>query len=372
MNSVYLYRFIRCFFVIALISLGCTALFYLSTYTYPFIIAVILAFFMNPLVTLLEKKARLPRSLAVLLSLLLIFSALAGLLTLLIIEIVSGTTYLASVLPTHIETFVTFIENFIAQTIIPFYNETATLFNRLDVAQQDTIMENVQHIGQSITTAVSEFIQFILKNIPAILGWFPNTITALIFSLMATFFISKDWHRLGGLTAKFLPYKVSSRAKRVVHDLKRALFGFIRAQCTLISLTTITILIGLLIMRVNYSITIALICGFIDIIPYLGTGTIFIPWMIYEVMTGDVSFAIGLAVLYIIVVVQRQLIEPKVLSSSIGIDPLATLISLFIGYKLIGFLGLIIGPIILVIINTLQRANVFTEIWAFIIGPKKE
>jgi predicted PurR-regulated permease PerM len=70
--------------------------------------------------------------------------------------------------------------------------------------------------------------------------------------------------------------------------------------------------------------------------------------------------------------VQRQLIEPKVLSSSIGIDPLATLISLFIGYKLIGFLGLIIGPIILVIINTLQRANVFTEIWAFIIGPKKE
>ena len=74
---------------------------------------------------------------------------------------------------------------------------------------------------------------------------------------------------------------------------------------------------------------------------------------------GDTSFAIGLAVLYIIVIVQRQLIEPKILSSSIGLDPLATLIALFIGYKWIGFLGLILGPIVLVIINTLHRANAF-------------
>ena len=74
--------------------------------------------------------------------------------------------------------------------------------------------------------------------------------------------------------------------------------------------------------------------------------------------------------LYIIVIVQRQLIEPKVLSSSIGLDPLATLIALFIGYKWIGFLGLILGPIVLVIINTLYRANVFHEIWAFIVGKK--
>jgi sporulation integral membrane protein YtvI len=123
---------------------------------------------------------------------------------------------------------------------------------------------------------------------------------------------------------------------------------------------------------VNYSITIALICGLVDIIPYLGTGTIFIPWIIFEFIAGNTSLAIGLSVLYIIVVVQRQLIEPKVLSSSIGLDPLATLIALFIGFKLIGFLGLIAGPVVLVIFNTLQRANVFKAIWTFIIGDTKK
>ena len=145
----------------------------------------------------------------------------------------------------------------------------------------------------------------------------------------------------------------------MIIDLKKALFGFLKAQLTLISITTVIILIGLLILRVDYAITIALVTGLVDILPYLGTGLIFVPWIIYELITGNINFAIGLGVLYIIVLVQRQIMEPKVLSSNIGMDPLATLISLFVGFKLIGFLGLIIGPVTLVILTTLHKANVF-------------
>ena len=369
-NLLYIYRFVRFLIVIGVIFLSGATLFYISTFTYPFIIAMILAFLMNPLVSFLEQKARLPRSLSVILSLLLIFSVLAGLIVLLITEIVSGTNYLASVIPTHIETFVTYIENFIANTIIPFYNETATLFNKLDITQQQTIIKNIQDIGHNFTTDASHFIQTSLKYIPTIIGLIPSTVTVLLFSLMATFFISKDWDRLKRGTGNILPQKFFSDGQRVMRDLKQALLGFITAQFTLLSLTTIIILIGLLILRVNYAITIALICGLIDFIPYLGTGSIFIPWIIFELITGDTGYAIGLTVLYIVVLVQRQLIEPKVLSSSIGLNPLATLIALFIGFKWIGFLGLILGPIILVIINTLYRANIFHEIWTFIVGKK--
>ena len=189
-----------------------------------------------------------------------------------------------------------------------------------------------------------------------------------MFSLLATFFISKDWKKLANFSSKVLPPRILLGTGKVINDLKGALFGFIKAQFTLISLTTVTILIGLLILKVEYSITIALVSGLIDIIPYLGTGTVFIPWIAYEVIIGNYHLAIGLIVVYVIVVVQRQLVEPKVLSSSIGIDPLATLVALFVGYKLIGFLGLIAGPVVLVIINTLHRANVFKEIWRFVIG----
>ena len=369
MNPVFIYRSLRFLSVIGSIILGGIALFYLSKYTYPFIIAMIIAFLMNPLVTFLEKKAHLPRGFAVFVSLLLIFLVFAGLITLLVTEIISGTNYLAGVIPEHIETIVDYIETLISTKIIPLYNQTTAMFNTLDNEQQDTIIKNIQNIGESITTGVSSFIQTFLKNIPAIIGWFPTTVTALLFTLLGTFFISKDYDRFGRMTGNVLPNKVFSGAKRLFRDLKRALFGFIRAQFTLVSLTTVTILIGFLILGVKYSITIALICGLVDIIPYLGTGTIFIPWIIFEFISGNTSLGIGLSVLYIIVVVQRQLIEPKVLSSSIGLDPLATLIALFIGFKLIGFLGLIAGPVALVIFNTLQRAHVFKAIWSYIMGP---
>lgn len=92
------------------------------------------------------------------------------------------------------------------------------------------------------------------------------------------------------------------------------------------------------------------------------------PWIIYTFTTGNISFAVGLSVLYLVVIVQRQIMEPKILSSSIGLDPLATLIALFVGFKLIGFLGLIVGPILLVIIRTLHSAGVFTDIKNFIIA----
>lgn len=187
---------------------------------------------------------------------------------------------------------------------------------------------------------------------------------------MATFFISKDWDRFSAIGSRLVPEKAKTSGKTVFVDLKKALFGFLKAQLTLISITTVIILIGLLILRVDYAITIALITGIVDIIPYLGTGLIFVPWIIYQVIAGDMALAIGLGILYILVLVQRQVMEPKILSSNIGIDPLATLIALFVGFKLIGFIGLIVGPVTLVIISTLYRANVFHDLWAFIKGPE--
>lgn len=370
MNPVNIYRFVRFFVAIGIVVLGGVALFYLSTYTYPFIIAIFIAFFMNPLVDFFEKKARMPRGLAVLVSLLLILSIFAGLITLLVVEIVSGADYLGEVVPKHLVTVVDYIEDLIVKQILPLYNQTAALFKNLDTGQQDTILDNIQNIGQTIATTAGNFIQSFFQNIPGIISWIPNTATVLVFSALATFFISKDWYRLSNLSNKLLPDKVYVSTIRIIKDLKRALFGFIKAQFTLVSITTVTVLIGLLFLKVRYSITIALICGLVDIVPYLGTGTIFIPWIIYEFISGNTSLGIGLSVLYTIVIVQRQLIEPKVLSSSIGLDPLATLVALFVGYKMIGILGLIAGPVTLVIINTLQRANIFKDIWSFIIGKE--
>ncbi|MGZ0086694.1 sporulation integral membrane protein YtvI [Caldibacillus thermoamylovorans] len=368
MSRVYVDRFLRFFFVVAIAGISVWALYYIATLTYPFIIAFLIALLINPLVDGLERKAKMPRWLAVSVTLIVLFAAVAGIVTLLIAEIVSGTQYLADVVPSKFQTLVSYIETFVADQLIPIYKDLAGMFKSLSSQQQDTIMKNIQSVGQKIGTTVGEFIQTILRNIPQLLAWLPNIATVFIFSLLATFFISKDWHRLMRMAQRWLPAKARTSGKTVFVDLKRALFGFMKAQATLISITTVIVLIGLLILRVDYAITIALIIGFVDLLPYLGTGIVFVPWIIYAAVSGDIPFAIGLGVLYIVVLVQRQIMEPKVLSSSIGLDPLATLIALFVGFKLLGFLGLIAGPVTLVIVRTLHSANVFRDIWRFIIG----
>ncbi|RFU70737.1 sporulation integral membrane protein YtvI [Peribacillus saganii] len=372
MNPVHVQRLLRFLFVFGLILLAAAAVFYVSSYTYPFIIAIVIAFLINPLVNFFEYKARLPRGIAVFVSLTFILSLFAGLVTLLVAEIVSGADYLGNMVPRHLDTLIDYMEDYIESQIIPLYNQIAAYFNNLDASQQNTLMNNIENGGKQIGSTVGDFIQSFFQKIPAIIGWFPNAATVLVFSLLATFFISKDWYRLSRIGGRFLPKRVFQGVKRVIEDLKKALFGFIRAQFTLISITTVTVLIGLLVLRVEYAITIALIVGMVDILPYLGTGAVFVPWIVFEFISGETNMAVGLSVLYIVVIVQRQLMEPKVLSSSIGLDPLATLVSLFVGFKLIGFLGLIAGPVVLVTINTLQRANTFKEIWHFILGDDKK
>jgi sporulation integral membrane protein YtvI len=371
LNITYVNRTLRFFFVIGIVLLSIVLLFYLSKVTYPFLIGFAIAFLINPAVNFLEQKGRMPRLLAVFIALILIFAIFAGLITLLIAEIVSGADYLAKVVPAHLDTLITHIEVFIAGQIIPIYNQLTSIFNNLGTGQQDTIMTNIENVGRNIGSTLGTFIQSFFEKIPNILSWFPNAATVTIFSLLATFFISKDWYRLSGKFGNLLPSRAKTSSRTVMADLKKALFGFIKAQATLVSFTTVIILIGLLILRIDYAITIAFITGIVDIIPYLGTGLIFVPWIIFEAISGDMGMAIGLGILYLIVIVQRQIMEPKVLSSSIGLDPLATLVALFVGFKLIGFLGLIVGPVTLVIISTLHRANVFRDLWLFIKGTEK-
>jgi sporulation integral membrane protein YtvI len=370
-NRHFGYSLMRFLFVIACIFFGSILLYYTSTVTYPFIIALLIAFLINPLVNFLERRGRMPRSLAVIIVMTLGFAVVAGLLTLLIAEVIAGSNYLAQVVPQQFETLVEYLEQYFAAQVIPLYNQITSMFNSLDTGQQNTIMNNIENVGKQIGTTVSNGIEQILKSVPNILGWLPNAATVLIFSLLATFFISKDWYRFGDLSERVLPKKVQTSGIFVIEDLKKALFGFIRAQFTLISITAIIVLIGLLFLQVEYAITIAFIIGFVDLLPYLGTGLIFVPWIVYSFFSENMSLGIGLSVLYLIVIVSRQVMEPKILSSSIGLDPLATLVALFVGFKIFGFLGLIIGPVALVIIKTLHHANVFRDIWGFIVGKNE-
>src|SRR5690606_1862302 len=319
----------RFLLVLSIIFLLCISLYFISMVTYPFIIAIAITIMINPAVNFLEFKWKFPRALAVLSTLFILIAIFAGIITLLIAEIVAGASYLATVVPHHVGTFILFLEDWFAGQVLPFYNKISNLFQSLDSGQQETIMDSIRSAGNKITETATVFLQSFFLKLPSLVSWIPNAATVLVFSVLATFFISKDQEKLIDLMKKIIPEKVKFSGNKVFVDLKKALFGFVKAQFTLISITLVIVLVGLLILRVKYAITIALIAGIFDVLPYLGTGTVFVPWIIYEIIIGNYGLALGLGILYTVVVVQRQLMEPKILSSSIGMNPLATLVALF-------------------------------------------
>ncbi|MBR2570475.1 MAG: AI-2E family transporter, partial [Paenibacillus sp.] len=154
-------------------------------------------------------------------------------------------------------------------------------------------------------------------------------------------------------------------------DLQKALFGYLRAQFILISITAVVITIGLMMIGVDYAVTIGMLIGIVDLLPYLGVGAVMVPWIAYCFITGDASIGIGLSILYGIVLVARQVMEPKVLASSVGLDPLLTLVAMFVGLKLFGVFGLIIGPVSLVIGAAIHRANLWGDLQRYIIYGRR-
>ncbi|MCT2537182.1 sporulation integral membrane protein YtvI [Aquibacillus koreensis] len=370
MSLTNIYRMLRLIIVLISVVVIALCLFYITTYTYPFIFAVMIAFILNPVVNFLEFKLNINRPIAVFLSILFVLAFITGIITILVVELINGTTYLAEQIPTHYQALVIFFQELIAEKIIPIYQQIASMFSTLEENQQDVILQNIQDVGENIASQGALLLQQILQNMPKALGNVSNYVTILIFSLLGTFFISKDWYKLKEMFMKHTPELVNTSTSYIIKELKKALFGFVKAQFTLITITGIIVMIGLVILQVEYAFTIAIITAAIDILPYLGTGLVFIPWIVYSFLSGDYFLTIGLSILYVTVVVQRQLMEPKVLSNNIGLNPLATLIALFVGYQIWGFLGLIIGPVLLVVLNTIHRAGVIHYVWLYIKGDE--
>ena len=371
MNKKTLAVLLRALIVIAVTVLSAIIIYYFFKLLYPFIIGTLLVMLINPIIKFLEKKARFPRLLAVLTTLFLFITIFAGVMTLLIAEIIAGSTYLAKIVPKKVDSIINAIQLFFTDKIIPFYEGIASKFNALDSGKQDTVTRSINEASNELSSTVTSFLQNFLTSLPALVSWIPSAATTIVFILLATFFISKDWNKLSKKATSYLPEKITTHSGNVLQDLKRAGLGFVKAQFILITVTFIINLIALLIMQIEQALTISLIIAVVDLIPYLGSSAILIPWAIYEMATGSLGLGIALASLFIVVAGIRQFIEPKVLSSSLDLDPLSTLISLFVGFKLFGFLGLIIGPISLVFGMALYRTGVFQDIYRYIVRPDK-
>ncbi|WP_103107081.1 sporulation integral membrane protein YtvI [Brevibacillus reuszeri] len=364
-----LFQIIRLLWVCLVIYVGIWIFQFATPLLYPFLIALVIALIINRPVTFITKKFKIPRWLSVTIALLLLMLLAVGVVTLVVTETVVEIGELAKRLPGFASELSEYLQRTISQEfLMGVYNQIQWMYSQLDPDFQLKVNNTIGSGITSITHAGQDLVVKFLNGLKNLLVSLPNMATVSVISLMGAFFISKDFYLWESRFRRLLPNGVNNRLDQIFRDLRGALVGFIKAQLTLISLTAAIVIIGLLIMRVEYAITIGLLTGLVDLLPYLGTGTVFIPWIVYLFFKGNYSMVIGLSILYAVVLIFRQIIEPKVVAESVGLDPLLTLVALFVGLQLFGFLGLIIGPVSLVLINALVKANVFTDVWKYVRG----
>ncbi|MGD8188430.1 sporulation integral membrane protein YtvI [Brevibacillus ginsengisoli] len=364
-----IFQISRLLFVILITYASFKLIHFLTPLLFPFLIGLIIAVMVNRPVTFLSKKGRIPRWLSVLIVLLLLLGIIGGLLTLVITETVLEIGQLITMLPTFTDELTHYLQRTISQDfLMGIYNQLTFFYQQLDPGYKSTIDANVGSALKTISQAGQDIVLGFLQGIKNLLVSLPNLATISVISLLAAFFISKDFYLWRTRVRRILPNVLNSRLDTIILDLRNALFGFVKAQMTIISITAAIVIVGLLILRVNYAITIGLLTGIVDLLPYLGTGTVFVPWIVYLFFKGNYSLVIGLSILYAVGIIARQIIEPKVLADNVGLEPLLALIAMFTGLKLFGFLGLIIGPVSLVLINALIRARIFQDVWRYIKG----
>lgn len=360
--------------VIVILSL--IAIYYVLDFTlpliYPFLIGWLIAMTIEPIVNWLEKR-RIPRLVSVSFILIVIFGLIFTLIFFIIAEIVIELTHLAELIPNFFNRAQKiFVDTFTKEnTNVHRLIQALQTYLEKNPDQQKQIIDGIRENASVLAKKGTAFITEILTSIGQFLSNLPFLLTVLVFIILASFFISLDWPRLKKNVLFFIPNRAQTTLGIVLKDLKKALFGFIRAQLILISITALIVLIGLLILQIPYAITIALLIGLVDLLPYLGVGAVLVPWIVYLFITSNFKLGLGLSIIYAIIVVVRQFLEPKLLSSNVGLDPLLTLIALFVGLKLIGVLGIIIGPVAVVILLALHRAQVFRDIWKFIKGENR-
>lgn len=192
----------------------------------------------------------------------------------------------------------------------------------------------------------------VAKNIPAALVYF-------LVTVMSAYFFIVDHDKLKQMVETHLPESAKKYRDAIKQKLSWIVGGYFAAQFKIMFVVAVILLIGFMILGVSYSVPLAILVAFLDMLPVFGTGTVLIPWAVIALIGGRVPFAIGLLALYAVTQVVRQLIQPKIVGDSMGMNPLLTLFLLYVGFRVRGLGGMILAVPVGLIVIEIYRAGVF-------------
>jgi sporulation integral membrane protein YtvI len=295
-------------------------------------------------VKFIERKIKIPRKIGTVISILLVLGFIGSIIGFLISRLIKEIRAVYLSLEINMETLTEFFDRVI--------ENIDGIFIQLPVSFTGLIEKAIEELTNNLQSVLGKIIDWVQASVQVAL-YLPQILIFILVTVLATYFMSSDKNNILKFLDLQIPTNWLNKTKSITTNVFSAFFGWLRAQLILTSITFTELLIGLLILNVNNALLIALLIALVDVLPVLGAGTVLIPWAIITLVLGNTKLALSLALLYVIILFVRQLIEPKVLGKQIGVHPLFTLAGMYIGLRLWGVAGMFVGPLSIVALKYL-------------------
>jgi len=314
----------------------------------PFLIAFIIVSLVHPLIRRLKKAMKTERGVVSFLVMLVIYTLVGTGLFFLIMNLTFRARDMFSRLGG-------FYENSIAPSLTQFWGNISVFVAALpgdmhvDIGTvQDAMMQGVQSF-------VLAFSQRGVEAVGSFTGGFATFLISFIFTIMLSFFISVQYDNVVLFLKTQLPVKIQDNLAEVREIFKTAFGRYFIAYLKMMLITFCELAIGLTLLGVQGAILIAVGIAILDAFPIVGTGTVLIPWIIFELIRGNYTLALGFIILYATITFVRYILEPKIIGDSLGLNPIVSLMAIYLGFRLFGVFGMIIMPITTQFVLELHR-----------------
>ncbi|MGM9925249.1 MAG: sporulation integral membrane protein YtvI [Bacillus sp. (in: firmicutes)] len=335
--------------LLALLAAAAVGL-YILPVSVPLIAAFITSLLLAPLVKLLQTKFSIAQKLSVMI-VFIMFIVFIGLSTYFITtKVVAEAAQLIQNIPQYISEINT-AWNTIQKDIID-------ASDKMPKAVTEVVNTQIQTALNDISATIGDF--FSIENITNFVKGIPNHLVSFLVFIIALFLFLIDLPKIRAGAYSMMKETTAEKVQFMTARLSNVVIGFLKAQFLVSVIIFIVSLIGLLFIKPQFAIVMSLIIWVIDFIPILGSIIILAPWSAFDFITGNTTTGMQLAILAAILLIIRRTVEPKVMGAHIGLSPLATLIAMYLGLKLFGFLGFFIGPLILIAFTAAKEAGLIT------------
>lgn len=233
------------------------------------------------------------------------------------------------------------------------------IYNRMPVDMQNTLDNIGQEMGNYFSGIMTSIELPSFAAVGSVAKQIPDVFLSIVICLLSAYFFVADKAYMANVAERFVPRAVRYRFDLIRRSFSKAIGGYFKAQFKIECWVYILLVIGLMILDVNYAFLVALGIAFLDFLPVFGTGTVMLPWAVIEFLSKDYRMMFGLLVIWLVGQLVRQVIQPKIVGDSIGVDAIPTLFLLYIGYRLAGMLGMILAVPIGIILMNLYEEGVF-------------